>query len=274
MTEDPTWDFWNAASKRRILEVLAREMDDMMALVDDPSCWEIPTACEGWQVRDMVGHLIDATEGYLSGFEIARSGDIAPPAVGVARMAEASDVAARAFRHVPREDLVDRLRRASSAVMGELEALSDEDWTGLLVADPYLGPLPATIIATGLLGGYTVHGWDVREGLGATHSVQGDAADLLVPFVYLLWQATADMSSLDAPFAIGVRTTGRNGGDTRFDVSAAGLQLSGASIDDCAAILELDPATLVLTAYGRVNAGTIRGDGAVASRFRSLFVSI
>jgi len=30
----------------------------------------------------------------------------------------------------------------------------------------------------------------------------------------------------------------------------------------------------VLTAYGRINAGTVRGDQQLASSFRSLFVSI
>jgi hypothetical protein len=47
-----------------------------------------------------------------------------------------------------------------------------------------------------------------------------------------------------------------------------------ANIDDFPAILEFDPATLVLTAYKRVNAGTTRGDQQLATNFRSLFVSI
>ena len=137
-----------------------------------------------------------------------------------------------------------------------------------------MGPLPAMVIVEGLLGGYTVHGWDVREGLGARHAIAGDAADLLVPFVYLLWGATADTTSVDSPYAIGVRTTGQNGGDTRFDVSDKGLQFASGDLDECDAILEFDPGTLVLTAYGRINAGTVRGDQDLASSFRSLFVSI
>jgi hypothetical protein len=34
------------------------------------------------------------------------------------------------------------------------------------------------------------------------------------------------------------------------------------------------PATLVLTGYGRVNGGTVRGDAAVAETFRSLIFPI
>jgi hypothetical protein len=152
--------------------------------------------------------------------------------------------------------------------------LSDADWSGLIVPDRYMGPLPAMIIAAGMLGGSTVHGWDVREGLGLPHAIAGDAADLLVPFVYLLWWATADTASVCTPYAIGIRTSGHNGGDIRFDVTNAGLQFAPANIDTCPAILEFDPATLVLTAYNRINGGTLRGDTQLATNFRSLFISI
>jgi hypothetical protein len=189
-------------------------------------------------------------------------------------MAAASNEAALSFRTVAREELLERYRARTTEVVREFESLSDADWAGLMVSDHYMGPLPAMIIAVGALGGYVVHGWDVREGLRPPHAIPGDAADLLVPFVFLLWWATADTANLDAPYAIGIRTTGPNGGDTRCEVSAAGLQFVPADIDDCPAIFECDPATLVLTAYNRVNAGTVRGDPHVLARFRSLFVSI
>jgi hypothetical protein len=96
----------------------------------------------------------------------------------------------------------------------------------------------------------------------------------LVPFVFLLWWATADTAAVDVPYAIGIRTTGHNGGDTRFDVTDQGLQFQPANIDTCAAILEFDPATLLLTAHKRINGGTVRGDPILATNFRSLFVSI
>lgn len=272
---DPEWDFQNPASKGRILGVLQHEIDEMFALTADPTRWHAPTACPGWEVRDMVGHLVDATEGYLSGFDLARRGLAAAEApVGVAGMAEATDEAARAFREVPRDELIARLRDATDRLMREFDSLTDAEWSGLIVPEPYLGPLPAMIIVTGGLGGYVVHGWDVRQGLGARHGIAGDAADLLVPFVFLLWSATADTTSVDQPYAIGLRTTGRNGGDTRVDVSTSGLRSTPGAIDDCQAIIECDPATLVLLAYGRVNAGTIRGDRQLVTSFLSLFVSL
>jgi uncharacterized protein (TIGR03083 family) len=275
MASDPTWDFQNPASRPRLLGVIRAEIDQMFELAAEPAHWHTPTACPGWEIRDMIGHLVDATESYLTGFDIARRrSGAAPESVGVAGMAKASDEAARAFRHVPRDDLLARLREDTDQLLGELESLSDADWSGLIIPDRYMGPLPAMIIAAGLLGGSTVHGWDVRQGLGAPHAIAGDAADLLVPFVFLLWWATADTASVEAPYAIGIRTTGHNGGDTRFDVTTTGLQFAPANIDDCPAILEFDPATLILTAYNRINGGTVRGNQQLATNFRSLFISI
>jgi len=272
--DDPTWDFQHPASKDRLLGVLSRELDEIFDLAADPTRWHTPTACAGWELRDMIGHLLDATESYLAGFDIARHGGTAPASVGVAGMARASDQAARAYRSVPRDELLARLREATAQLDREFQSLSDAEWTGLIVPDRYMGPLPAMIIAAGMLGGSTVHAWDVRQGLSGPHTITGDAADLLIPFVFLLWWATADTSRVDASYAIGIRTTGHNGGDTRFDVTENGLEFAPANIDDCAAILELDPASLVLTAYNRINTGTVRGDHRLATNFRSLFVSI
>jgi len=274
MTGDASWDFLNPSSKERVLEVLDRQAEAMFALAGDPAHWHMPTACAGWDVGDMVGHLVDATEASLSAFDLARRGERGPDAVGVAGMATATDNAARAMRSVPRNDLLARLRDNTAQLMAEFESLSDTDWSGHVIPDPYMGALPASVVATGLLGGYTVHGWDVRQGLGAPHEIAGDAADLLVPFVYLLWWATADPSSVVEPYAIGIRTTGVNGGETRFDVSPTEVRFAAGAIDDCTATLELDPGSLVLTAYNRINGGTIRGDERAATRFRSLFVAI
>jgi uncharacterized protein (TIGR03083 family) len=271
---DPTWDFRTPAGRGRLVGVIRREIDAMFQLAAEPAHWHTPTACPGWEVRDMIGHLVDATEGYLAAFDIARRGAAAPDPVGVTGMAQASDEAARAFRSVPRDDLLVRLRDGTDRLLHEFESVSDSDWSGLVVPEPYLGPLPVMIVAAGLLGGLAVHGWDVREGLGMPHAIAGDTADLLVPFVFLLWWATANTASVDRAYAIGIRTTGHNGGDTRFEISETGLTFAPGNIDDCPTILELDPATLVLTAYNRVNAGTVRGDPELATEFRSLFIAI
>jgi uncharacterized protein (TIGR03083 family) len=271
---DPTWNFQDPASKERVLSVLRDEMDAMFRLVEDPARWEAPTACENWEARDVVGHLVDTTEGYLPAFAGARSNASAEEPLGLRGMAELVDKGAKALRKVPREELIDRLRDDSERMMSEFAALSADDWSGFMVPHKYMGPLPAMFYPMFQIVDYAVHGWDIREGMGEPHAMSGDAADLLVPVIFVLWSATADVSAVDRPYSVGVRTTGNNGGDVRADVSSEGVQFAPGDIDDCPAILEFDPATLVLTGYARINGGTARGDEQLASKFRNLFFPI
>ena len=272
--DEGTWDFTDPASKEVVLGVLEREMDDTFDLAANASRWGAPTACEGWEVRDVIGHLVDTTEGYLPAFEIARSGGSAPEPVGLQVMAERVDAGAKGFRKLSQDELLGRLRDDRDRMMQEFAALSASDWSGLMVPHTYMGPLPAMFYPMFQLVDYAVHAWDIRQGIGDPHVLSGDAADLLVPVIFILWQATADVSAVTEPYAIGVRTSGRNGGDTRIDVSSEGVQFEPGEIDDCDAILEFDPATLVLTGYARMNGGTVRGDRELAGAFRSLFFPI
>jgi hypothetical protein len=103
--------------------------------------------------------------------------------------------------------------------------------------------------------------------------MDGDAADLLVPFCFIVWQSTAECEAVE-PFSLGVRVSGNNGGDTRVSVTSEGLALEPGAVDDMPLVLEFDAASFVLTAMGRINGGTARGDGALAERFCNLFFRI
>jgi hypothetical protein len=52
------------------------------------------------------------------------------------------------------------------------------------------------------------------------------------------------------------------------------VTLEPGPVDDLPCVLEFDAASFVLTVFGRVNAGTVRGDSEVAERFANLFFRI
>ena len=52
-------------SKDVVLDVVSTERGKFYDVIDNPDNWNVDTRCEGWEVRDMVGHMIDVTEGYL-----------------------------------------------------------------------------------------------------------------------------------------------------------------------------------------------------------------
>ena len=267
---------WNAMSpegKDTILRVVRSEAEQFFSIVDSDAVWEAPTGAGHWQVRDVVGHIVDTTEAYFVSFDAARSHADVEPAYGLPGMAARCDERARALRSVPRDELMERLRGDFDKMMETFSALTDEDWTKLMVPHFYMGPLPAFFFPAFQLMDYGVHSWDVRQGSGRAHGLSGDAADLLTPFMFVLWQYTTAATADDA-CEIGIRlTSGPNAGDTRITIGDGGLQYAPGSIDDLT-VLEFDPGSFVLTAFGRSNAGTIRGDRAVADRYLNVFFRI
>jgi uncharacterized protein (TIGR03083 family) len=269
------WDGTNYASKENLLRIIRQEAEGFFALIAVPEHWESPTASGDWEVRDIVGHLVDTTEGYLERFEAARSGGSTASLAELTRMASTADERARAFRGVEREELLARLRRDFNQVMEVFEGLSPQDWGGLTVTHGYMGPLPAFFYPVFQVMDYGVHSWDIREGLNMAHYFGADAADFLVPFMFILWQATADVSRIgDGPIHVGVRVSGRNAGTWRVTSSTEGMAYEQGEVGDLPAVLDFDPASLVLTAFGRTRAGTAYGDREVARRFAGIFFRI
>ncbi len=268
---------WNAteyAARDNLLRVVQTEAEALFDMARADGAWERPTACPIWQVRDIVGHLIDVTEGYFTGFDAARSGAAVPQPLGLRVMAEGLDAGARAHRDLTREEALDRLRTDFAKLMETCRALGPDEWGGTQVPHKYMGTLPAFFYPVFQLMDYGVHGWDIRQGTGQAHGLAADTADFLVPFMFILWQATASVPASFVPVSVGIRVSGRNAGDWVVAVSPAGLSYTRGDVSGLPAVLEFDPGSLVLTAFGRVNAGTISGDRKVADEFLNSFFRI
>jgi uncharacterized protein (TIGR03083 family) len=268
---------WNAMSfeaKDTILRVVRREAEQFFVMVDRDDVWEAPTGAGHWQVRDVVGHIVDTTEAYFVAFDAARSHSAVDPAYGLPGMAARVDTQAQSFRGESRAALVERLRGDFDKVMQTFDALTESDWSNLLVPHFYMGPLPAFFFPAFQLMDYGVHSWDVRQGTGRAHGLSGEAADLLTPFMFVVWKYTVTPTE-GPPCELGIRiTSGPNAGDTRVTVGPEGMDYEPGDISGLPVALEFDPGSFVLTAFGRSNAGTIRGDRALADRYLNLFFRI
>jgi uncharacterized protein (TIGR03083 family) len=269
---------WNAMTyegKDTVLRVVRDQAEGFFTLADVPETWRARTACPEWEVRDIVGHIVDTTEGYFPAFDAARSHSNVDPAYGLVGMAKRAEEQGRSFRDLPQKEMVDRLRTDLDKMMGIFESLTPEDWSGLMVSHFYMGPVPAFFYPAFQLMDYGVHSWDIREGTGREHGLHSDVADLLVPFMFGILAGTMRESPNVEPFSIGVRvTTGPNAGDTRVNVSPDGMTYESGDISDLPAVIEFDPGSFVLTAFGRFNGGTIRGDKALADRYLGMFFRI
>ena len=267
------WDATNYAAKENLLRVLRREADALFEMAENGP-WTSKTACTEWETRDIVGHLIDVTESYFTGFDAARSGAATAEPLGLRVMQDSLDAGAKEHRGLAQGQAVERLRGDFAKMMEISEALGPDEWGGLMVPHKYMGPLPAFFYPWFQLVDYSVHGWDIRQGSGRAHSLLGDTADLLAPFMFVLWQATTEVPADMDAYAVGVSVSGRNAQDYLVNVTVDGLSYAQEDVSGLPAVIEFDPGSLVLTAFGRVNAGTIRGDRTVADQFLNSFFRI
>ena len=268
------WNAMGAAAKDNVLRILNQEAAGFFDLIDVPEHWESPTASGWWQVRDIVGHMVDVTEGYLERFSAARDGRDPEVLASLPDMAETAGGRAETYRELARDVMTKRLKDDYEQLMQVFDGLSAGDWADLTVLHGYMGPLPAFFYPVFQIMDYGVHSWDIRQGIGVPHYLHADVGDILVPFMFIVWQATTDTKRLENPIDIGIRVSGRNAGTWRVNVGPEGFNYEPGDIDDAPAVLEFDPASMVLTAFGRTNAGTAYGDISVANRFSGCFFPI
>src|SRR4030095_7751104 len=213
---------WNAMTydgKDTVLRVVRDQAEGFFTLAEVPETWKAKTACPEWEVRDIVGHIVDTTETYFPAFHAASTQAGVEPAYGLVGMAKRAEEQGKSFRDSPQKEMVDRLRTDFDKMMGIFEGLTPEDWTGLMVPHFYMGPVPAFWYPAFQLMDYGVHSWDIREGTGRERDLHSDVADLLTPFMFVVWASTIRTTPDTEPLTIGVRiTSGPNAGDTRISL--------------------------------------------------------
>jgi uncharacterized protein (TIGR03083 family) len=268
------------SGKDTVLDVVRTERARFFDIMDDPANWTVQTRCTDWQVRDIVSHMIDVTEGYLSRWDLARKGEDAPPPIGVLAMGETLNKNALAMRSLGREEEIDRLKSASNKMMSIFDSLTADEWGNFLVNHPYMGPLPTLFYPAFHVMDYGVHTWDMEWGLG----VKGDhdklnerTAGVLVPFMHVLMQSTVDQKTSEGlDIVYGIVVDGEWGGKWRVTVKDGAYTATPTdNLDDVQAIMHFNDASdFVLTTFQRIDASEASGDPEVVEKIRRLFFRI
>jgi uncharacterized protein (TIGR03083 family) len=263
-----------AEGKETVLDILRRNQRKFFDLVENPENWSVQTRCTEWEVRDLVGHMIDVTEGYLSRWQVASKGETAG-ALGLAIMGETLNDHALEFRSLSRDQALARLKDDLAKMMAIFDALTPEEWTGFMVTHPYMGPVPAGFYPAFHIMDYGIHPYDVEYGLGNKLAELDEAtAGVLIPYCHIIMQYTVDQESargLDCVYGIDV--SGPWGGRWRVTVKDGTWQATPEEGDfaGCDALWRYTPSDFVLTVFGRFPGGAATGDPDVIERVRRLF---
>lgn len=265
------------SGKDTVLDVIRQESTDFFNIVDDPNNWNVQTRCTEWEVRDMVGHMIDVTEGYLTRWDSARRNEPCDT-VGLLVMSHDLNEHAQAFRSLPREEAISRLKNNYGQMMETFDKLTPEEWSGFLVTHPFMGPLPTFFYPAFHVMDYGVHTWDMHWGLGEKdRKLDERTAGVLVPYMlYALLPSTVDAKSAEGVDVVyGIEVSGEWGGKWRVTVKDGKFEAKPTdNFDDCQAVFRFDPSDFVLTAFQRFQGGKASGDPEVIQKVRNLFFTI
>ena len=262
-----------AEGKDTVMTVLRRDQEKFFRLVEDSKNWNVQTRCTEWEVRDLVGHMIDVTEGYLGRWEVAKRGDSAD-ALGLTVMGETLNDHALDFRKLSREEALGRLEADRAKMMSIFDALTPEEWTGFMVTHPYMGPVPAGFYPAFHIMDYGIHPYDIEYGLGDKLAELDEAtAGVLIPYCHIIMQYTVDQESAKGVDCVyGFEVSGDWGGRWRATVKDG--QWSAQPAEDfkgCDAVFKYTPSDFVLTVFGRFDGGAATGDPEVIQALRRLF---
>jgi uncharacterized protein (TIGR03083 family) len=266
------------SGKDTVLDVVRKESSDFFSLVDDPANWNLQTRCTEWEVRDLVGHMLDVTEGYLTRWDKAHKNEPAN-SVGVLVMADDLNQHAQSFRSLPRQEAIQRLKADYARMMQIFDGLTADEWSNFLVTHPFMGPLPTLFYPAFHVMDYGVHTWDIRWGLGEkTRRLDERTAGVLIPYMlYALLPSTVDAKSAEGvDVQYGIEITGEWGGKWRATVKDGKFEAKPetGNFEGCDAIFTFEPSDFVLTAFQRFPGGAARGDQDVINTVRSLFFTI
>lgn len=269
---------FDPSSKDTVLDVVRTERAKFYKVIDDPANWNVQTRCTEWEVRDMVGHMIDVTEGYLAAWDRARKGEPPVAAVGTGVMAESLNKKATALRGLSHDEAIARLKTASNKLLSIFESLTPDEWNNFIVGHYYMGPLPILFYPVFHVMDYGVHTWDMHWGLGQKNAKLDErSAGVLVPFMLILYSATVEPNSakgIDVTY--GIEVDGEYGGkwkarvkDGKFE-SEPTTDLSGVQ-----ATFHYNSASdFVLSAFQREDLSQATGDPAVIKKVHSLYFTI
>jgi len=179
----------SAEGKETVMAVMRRDRENFTRMVSDPKNWNVQTRCTEWETRDLVGHMIDVTEGYFRNWDAATGGTDPTAPMGLQVMATTLDDHAKDFRKLPREEALERFKKNAMKLDKMLDDLTPQQWEGgLMVSHPYSGAVPAGFYATFQIMDYGVHPYDIEYGLGNKLATIDEAtAGLIWPFAFVFW---------------------------------------------------------------------------------------
>jgi uncharacterized protein (TIGR03083 family) len=154
-----------------------------------------PSACAGWEVRDVVAHLTGVAEAFTNLISRRVAGDASPPpgypstpATTPAAVADRIAQRTQAQRERLGDQLLTAFRARHEALTRLLTGLGADDWEKPCYH--IAGPFPVRTFLDLRIVEQAIHGWDIRGGLNPSASLSPESLPIfldVIPQLALKW---------------------------------------------------------------------------------------
>jgi uncharacterized protein (TIGR03083 family) len=178
-------------SPEEIVQLVIAESERLIEYLHtlSPAAWRKPSACDRWEVRDVVAHLVGQGEFYAEAITRSLQGDPSPPgnrpapgSVNAVSNAERGAQNAIAKREQLGDQVLDAFRTTNDQLNRLLASLGPQDWEKPLYYVS-LGIAPMRFRPAIRLLELVIHGWDIRSRLMADAHLADASLPILVNII-------------------------------------------------------------------------------------------
>ncbi len=251
-----------------------------------PEAWNKPSACDRWEVRDVVAHLAWLAEAYTERIHESLQGDSTPegqPAPGSIRAASLADGNA--------QSAITRREEAGGQVLSDfiktndqlnqlMATLGPQDWDR-----PHyyasLGTEPLRFRPDLWISELAMHGWDIRSRLELESHLSDESLPVLMDVVpgQLVRFIFSPRTRLPAPIRYRCELTGAGARNKDIVVEGDKAGMGPVGTGNADVTIQCDTETFNLIALGRLTFDTaiaadrltIQGDSSLALEFQRWF---
>ena len=240
-----------------------------------PEAWSRPSACDGWEVRDVVAHLVFWAEPYANWILRAVQGETSPsegwPSAGSLGWQQLMDFIEETAITC-REDLGEQLFATFCSTNNRLNqvvtGLGAQDWDKPSYHPSRIGPVRGRVEVRVLE--LAIHGWDIRSRLEPVVHLSAESLQMLSNVVGRLapsFLGLADFRLSHEPAApvryrFGLTDTDSRGYD--LVVEDDGCRMEPAVTDSSNVTFHCDTETFVLMGLGRLKLESVIAEGRLA----------
>ena len=165
-----------------LIQSEAERLAQYLATVS-PDAWRQPSACQEWEVRDVVAHLVEVAEDYQRRIAHGVQGEMGPPPE-LAPPGTVSDASiaqlAIAYRERLGETLLPTFRAQYAQLSALLARLGPGDWDKLcyFARAPQSRPVREFLALS--VQELAIHGWDMRSRLEPAFHLSPESVTVLV----------------------------------------------------------------------------------------------